>query len=198
MCIWRTLYLEVVKSCNAYHVYIPIFALQQSMARVISSQFFAHRTWVYNNAWSVSYLEEFVCEDRTWLHNMHDMVVFPVKNSLRDNMSITMHGSSIFSNPVYISLYFPPSSNKDISMLFLALSYSYSEQCWSYINNACPFWYDTVSLQLLPFVITPPLPKTGKHNWFLAWSDDGKRLMIIRTHESEKLYCKNPLYTSTV
>lgn len=103
-----------------------------------------------------------------------------------------MHGTSIFSNPVYISLYFPPSSNRDISMLFLALSYSYSEQCWSYINNACPFWYDAVSLQLLPFVITPPLPKTGKHNWFLARSDDGKRLMIIRTHEPEKLYCKNP------
>ena len=103
-----------------------------------------------------------------------------------------MHRTSIFSNPVYISLYFPPSSNRDISMLFLALSYSYSEQCWSYINNACPFWYDAVSLQLLPFVITPPLPKTGKHNWFLARSDDGKRLMIIRTHEPEKLYCKNP------
>ena len=102
-----------------------------------------------------------------------------------------MHGTSIFSNPVYISLYFPPSSNRDISMLFLALSYSYSEQCWSYINNACPF-YNVVSLQLLPFVITPPLPKTGKHNWFLARSDDGKRLMIIRTHEPEKLYCKNP------
>ena len=77
-------------------------------------------------------------------------------------------------------------------MLFLALSYSYSEQCWSYINNASPFWYDAVSLQLLPFVITPPFPKTGKHNWFLARSDDGKRLMIIRTHEPEKLYCKNP------
>ena len=77
-------------------------------------------------------------------------------------------------------------------MMFLALSYSYSEQCWSYINNACPFWYDAVSLQLLPFVITPPLPKTGKHNWFLARSDEGKRLMIIRTHEPEKLYCKNP------
>ena len=30
--------MEVVKSCNAYHVYIPIFALQQSMARIISSQ----------------------------------------------------------------------------------------------------------------------------------------------------------------
>ena len=103
-----------------------------------------------------------------------------------------MHGTSIFSNPVYISLYFPHSSNRDISMLFLALSYSYSEQCWSYINNACPFLYDAVSLQLLPFVITPPLPKTGKHNWFLARSDDGKRLMIIRTHEPEKLYCKNP------
>ena len=107
-------------------------------------------------------------------------------------MSITMHGTSIFLNPVYISLYFPPSSNRDISMLFLALSYSYSEQCWSYINNVCPFWYDVVSLQLLPFVITPPLPKTGKHNWFLARSDDGKRLTIIRTHEPEKLYCKNP------
>ena len=40
--------------------------------------------------------------------------------------------------------------------------------------------------------ITPPLPKTGKHNWFLARSDDGKRLMIIRTHEPEKLYCKKP------
>ena len=74
-------------------------------------------------------------------------------------MSITMHGTSIFSNPVYISLYFPPGSNRDISMLFLALSYSYSKQCWSYINNACPFWYDVVSLQLSPFVITPPLPK---------------------------------------
>ena len=107
-------------------------------------------------------------------------------------MSITMHGTSIFLNLVYISLYFPPSSNRDISMLFLALSYSYSEQCWSYINNACPFWYDAVSLQLLPFVITPPLPNTGKHNWFLARSDDDKRLMIIRTHEPEKLYCKNP------
>ena len=71
-------------------------------------------------------------------------------------------------------------------MMFLALSYSYSEQCWSYINNACPFWYDTVSLQLLPFVITPPLPKTGKHNWFLG------HMMIIRTHEPDKLYCKNP------
>ena len=104
-----------------------------------------------------------------------------------------MHGTSIFSNPVYISLYFPPSSNRDISMVFLALSYSYSEQCWSYINNACPFWYDAVSLQLLPFVITPPLPKIGKHNWFLARSDNGKRLMIIRTHEPEKLYCKNPI-----
>ena len=33
---------------------------------------------------------------------------FPVKNRLQDNMSITMHGTSIFSNPVYISLYFPP------------------------------------------------------------------------------------------
>ena len=54
---------------------------------------------------------------------------FPVKNRLRDNMSITMHGTSIFSNPVYISLYFPPSSNRDISMPFLALSYSYSVQC---------------------------------------------------------------------
>ena len=30
------------------------------------------------------------------------------------------------------------------------------------------------------------------HNWFLARSDDGKRLMIIRTYEPEKLYCKNP------
>ena len=49
-----------------------------------------------------------------------------------------------------------------------------------------------MSLQLLPFVITPPLPKTGKHNWFLTRSDDDKRLMIIRTHEPEKLYCKNP------
>ena len=57
--------MEVEKSCNDYHVYIPIFALQQSMARIISSQNFAHRTRVYNNAWSVSYLEEFVCEDRT-------------------------------------------------------------------------------------------------------------------------------------
>ena len=123
---------------------------------------------------------------------------FPVKNQLRDNMSLTMHGTSISLNPVYISLYFPTSSNRDISMLFLALSYSYSEQCWSYINNAYPFWYDGVSLQLLPFVITPPLPKIGKHNWFLARSDDGKRLMIIRTHEPEKLYWKNPLYTSTV
>ena len=75
MCIWRTLYLEVVKSCNAYHVYIPMFALQQSIARIICSQIFCHRTWVYNNAWSVSFLEEFVCEDRTWLQNMHDMVV---------------------------------------------------------------------------------------------------------------------------
>ena len=103
-----------------------------------------------------------------------------------------MNGTSILSNPIYISLYFPLSFNRDISMLFLALSYSYSEQCWSYINNACPFWYDAVSLQLLPFVITPPLPKTGKHNWFLARSDDKKRLMIIRTHEPEKLYCKNP------
>ena len=74
-------------------------------------------------------------------------------------MSITMHGTSIFSDPVYISLYFPPSSNRDISMQFLALSYSYSEQCWSYINNACPFWHDAMSLQLLPLVITPPLPK---------------------------------------
>ena len=67
--------MEVVKSCNAYHVYIPIFALQQSMARIISSKKFAHSTRVYNNAWFVSYLEEFVCEDRTCLHNMHDMVV---------------------------------------------------------------------------------------------------------------------------
>ena len=33
---------------------------------------------------------------------------FPVKNQLRDNMSITMHGTSIFWNPVYISLYFLP------------------------------------------------------------------------------------------
>ena len=49
-----------------------------------------------------------------------------------------------------------------------------------------------MSLQLPPFVITPPLPKTGKHNRFLARSDDGERLMIIRTHEPEKLYCKNP------
>jgi hypothetical protein len=51
-----------------------------------------------------------------------------------------MHGTSIFSNPVYISHYFP---------------YRYSKQCWSYINNACPFLYDSVSLQSLPFVITP-------------------------------------------
>ena len=121
-----------------------------------------------------------------------------MKNQLRDNMGISMHGTSIFSNPVYISLYFPPNSNRDISMLFLALSYSYSEQCWSYINNACPFWYDQMSLQLLPFVITPPLPKTGKHKWFLTRSKDDKRLMIIRTHELEKLYCKTPLYASTV
>ena len=49
----------------------------------------------------------------------------------------------------------------------------------------CPYNY-------CPFVITPPLPKTGKHNWFLARSEDDKRLMIIRTHEPEKLYCKNP------
>ena len=49
-----------------------------------------------------------------------------------------------------------------------------------------------MSLHLLPFVITPPLPKTGKHNKFLARSDDDKRLMIIRTHEPEKLYCKSP------
>ena len=36
----KFLYLKVVNSCNAYYVYIPIFALQQSMARTISSQFF--------------------------------------------------------------------------------------------------------------------------------------------------------------
>ena len=123
---------------------------------------------------------------------------FSVKNRLWDNMSITMHGTSIFSNPVYISLYFPPSSNGDISMLFLALSYSYSEQCWSYINNACPFWYDAVSLQLLPFVITPPLPKKG--------STTGSSLNQTMTkdwwsfgHMRRKSYiAKTPLYTSTV
>jgi hypothetical protein len=54
-----------------------------------------------------------------------------------------------------------------------------------------PFLYDVVSLQLLPFVITPPLPKTGKHNWFLARSDGGERLMIIRMHQPAVLYCKN-------
>ena len=64
---------------------------------------------------------------------------FPVKNWLRDNMSINMHGTALFLTPVYISLYFPVSSNRDRSMLFLTLSYLYSEQCWSYINNVCPF-----------------------------------------------------------
>ena len=49
-----------------------------------------------------------------------------------------------------------------------------------------------MSLHLLPFVITPPLLKTRKHNWFLSRSYDGKRLLTIRTHEPEKLYCKNP------
>ena len=56
-----------------------------------------------------------------------------------------------------------------------------------------PFLYVVVSLQLLPFVITPLLPKIGKHNWFLARSDDGKRLMIIQTHGPKKLYYKNPI-----
>ena len=36
------------------------------------------------------------------------------------------------------------------------------------------------------------MPKTGEHIWFFARSDGGKRVMIIRSHEPEKLYCKKP------
>ena len=42
-----------------------------------------------------------------------------MKNRLLDYMSITMHGTSIFSNPVYISLYFPPSSRGTYQCCFL-------------------------------------------------------------------------------
>ena len=55
------------------------------------------------------------------------------------SITITMHATTIFLTLVYISLYFPLSSNRDRSMLFLTLSCSYSEHCWSYTNNVSPF-----------------------------------------------------------
>jgi len=36
------------------------------------------------------------------------------------------------------------------------------------------------------------MSKTGKHNWFLARSDDGERLMIIRMDHTDHLRFKNP------
>ena len=111
--------MEVVKSCNALscvHTYILPSAIN-GQNNILTKNLPTEHEYITMHGLLVTLKNLFVRTEHDYITCMTWQ--FPVKNRLRDNMSITMHGTSIFSNPVYISLYFPPSSNRDISMMFL-------------------------------------------------------------------------------